>query len=282
MNNHFKSFIMRKWSIGVLTLLLISGYSFGNNESKDELASAGNVSGKSKVIAHRGYWKIGETENSVAALVEAQKLDIYGSEFDVWITTDGKVILNHNATLSDGTVIETSTYKQIKDYTLSNGEKLPTLENYLKQGKKNPATKLVLEIKTHSKSVNGVSNNDRVATEVVKMVKKSKIANQVEYIAFDLGVCKKILELQPNAVVAYLNGDIAPKELHALGIKGIDYNISKIRTNPNWVTEAQNLGMTVNVWTVNSESDIQSMIDLGVDFITTDYPVLAKQLIEKR
>ena len=233
--------------------------------------------GATQIIAHRGYWVTGETENSIGALKEAQKLGIYGSEFDVWITTDGKVVLNHDATLKNGVRIETSTYAQIENFTLANGEKLPTLEQFLEQGKKDPSTKLILEIKTHSNS----TNNDRVTTAAVNIVQAAGMANQVEYIAFSIDVCKKVLELQPNAIVAYLNGDYTPQALHNLGIKGIDYPIATIRANKNWIAEAQNLGMTVNVWTVNSENDLRDMIDLEVDFITTDQPVLAKQLTEE-
>jgi glycerophosphoryl diester phosphodiesterase len=243
------------------------------------LTVVNEFSGTVNVIAHRGYWTAGKPQNSVAALAEAQKLGIYGAEFDVWITTDGKIVLNHDATLSNGTRIETSTYAQIKDFTLSNGEKLPTLEDYLEQGKKDPSTKLILEIKTHSFSTGGVANNDRVAAATVNLVQAENMTDQVEYIAFSLDVCRKILELQPNATVAYLNGDVAPQALHNMGIKGIDYNISVLRGRPNWITEAQNLGMTVNVWTVNSANDIQDMIDYGVDYITTDYPELVMELI---
>ena len=48
------------------------------------------------------------------------------------------------------------------------------------------------------------------------------------------------------------------------------------------VEEAHTLGMTVNVWTVNSEADMKEMIDAGVDFITTDQPVLCKELVKKQ
>lgn len=239
-----------------------------------------NLPEGTKVIAHRGYWKAGVPQNSVAALAKAQGLGLYGAEFDVWITTDGEVVLNHDATLSNGVVIETASYDDIKNFTLSNGEKLPTLKDYLEQGKKDPSTKLILEIKSHSKSTGGISNNNRVAEACVNMVKAAGMTAQVEYIAFSLDVCKKVLELQPDAIVAYLNGDKTPQSLHDLKIKGIDYNISVLRSNPGWIIEAQNLGMTVNVWTVNSESDILQMIDQGVDYITTDEPEVAKRLID--
>ena len=232
--------------------------------------------GDAQVIAHRGHWKpSGSAQNSVVALIKAQELDIYGSEFDVWITTDDVVVLNHDATIK-GVKIETSTYDDLKHITLSNGEKIPTLEDYLVQGKKDPSTKLILEIKTHGSK----TNNDRVAAKSVQMVKDANMTDQVEYIAFSLDVCKEIVRLQPTAIVAYLSGNLAPKALYDLGIKGIDYNISAIRSNQSWISEAHDLGMTVNVWTVNSKNDLQEMIDLGVDFITTDEPVLAKQLVE--
>ncbi|MBP3533394.1 MAG: glycerophosphodiester phosphodiesterase, partial [Alistipes sp.] len=49
--------------------------------------------------------------------------------------------------------------------------------------------------------------------------------------------------------------------------------------NPKWIKRAHKLGMTVNVWTVNKEEDLRWVIENGVDYITTDNPVLAKKLI---
>ena len=40
--------------------------------------------------------------------------------------------------------------------------------------------------------------------------------------------------------------------------------------------------MSVNFWTVNKEKDIQSMIDLGVDCITTNEPMLTREKLGKR
>ena len=232
--------------------------------------------GEPQVIAHRGYWKTsGSAQNSVAALAKAQQLDIYGSEFDVWITADEVVVLNHDPTIN-GIRIENATYNDLKNITLSNGEKIPTLADYLEQGKKDPSTKLIMEIKTHSNK----TNNDRAVATSVQMVKDANMTDQVEYIAFSIDVCKKVVELQPGAIVAYLMGDRSPQDLFNMGIKGIDYSISAIRNHKSWITEAHDLGMTVNVWTVNSESDLQEVIDYGVDYITTDEPVLAKQMIE--
>ena len=51
---------------------------------------------KSQVIAHRGYWKTaGSAQNSITALQKADSIHCYGSEFDVWLTKDNKLVINH-------------------------------------------------------------------------------------------------------------------------------------------------------------------------------------------
>ena len=51
---------------------------------------------------------------------------------------------------------------------------------------------------------------------------------------------------------------------------------------PEWVKEAHDLGMSVNVWTVDNPEDIRAMRDLGVDQITTDKPALAREILWER
>ena len=43
--------------------------------------------------------------------------------------------------------------------------------------------------------------------------------------------------------------------------------------------EAHDLGMSVNVWTVDGADDIRRMRDLGVDQITTNDPALVQQIL---
>ena len=44
---------------------------------------------KTKVIAHRGYWKTeGSAQNSIRSLERANEIKAYGSEFDVHLTAD--------------------------------------------------------------------------------------------------------------------------------------------------------------------------------------------------
>ena len=69
--------------------------------------------------------------------------------------------------------------------------------------------------------------------------------------------------------------------MKSLGFAGLDYNYNVIKKHPEWVKEAKDLDLTVNVWTVNTAEQMQEMIALGVDYITTDYPELLQQELKK-
>ena len=66
-----------------------------------------------------------------------------------------------------------------------------------------------------------------------------------------------------------------------MGCAGIDYKYTQLQKEPKWIKEAHDLGMYVNAWTVNKEEDIRWCIENGVDFITTDDPMLAKKIIKE-
>ena len=51
-----------------------------------------------QIIAHRGYWKTdGSAQNSIAALMKADSIRVYGSEVDIWLSSDGIPVVNHDA-----------------------------------------------------------------------------------------------------------------------------------------------------------------------------------------
>lgn len=231
---------------------------------------------KNKVVAHRGAWRISENpQNSIASLKEAIKLGCEGAEFDIWMTKDSVLVVNHDPEYM-GMPVETSTYEELSALRLPNGESIPTVEAYLKEGVKQKKTKLVLEIKTSHLSK---ARSLVLAEKSVQLVKDLGAEDWVDYIAFDYEVCLKVIEKAPSANVAYLNGDKTPAELKKAGFFGLDYNINIMRNNPHWIKEAHDLGLTVNVWTVNKEEDMLWLLKANVAFITTDEPELLFELI---
>ena len=234
-----------------------------------------SIQAQTQVIAHRGFWKTeGSAQNSITALEKAADAKLYGSEFDVLMTADGKIVVNHDNTI-EGMAIPETPYKKLKNMKIKNGEKLPTLKNYLKKGKK-----LNIQLILEAKPLPTKEMEDQAIATIVKMVKKMGLEKQVEYISFSLNMCEQLAKLTPESEIAYLEGNIAPAELKKKGINGIDYHVNVIlNKHPEWVKEAHDLGMKVNVWTVNNESDMKKLIDMKVDYITTDQPLELQKLL---
>lgn len=226
---------------------------------------------KNKVIAHRGAFKKNNLpENSIAALQQAIKLGTAGAEFDVHRTADDSLVINHDHTFF-GKDIERSTYADLSAKLLPNGEKLPTLRDYLLSGMQQRHTRLVLEIKPSN-----VSKERAVVTaeRVVALVHELKAEPWITYISFDFDVLLTIKKLVKDAPTQYLNGEKSPKELKEAGIEGADYHFSVFKKNPDWIKEAKTLGIVLNAWTVNTIADMDWLLNEGFDMITTNEPEL--------
>ena len=238
------------------------------------LASYANIQAQqTKVIAHRGFWKTsGSAQNSITALVKADSIHCYGSEFDVWITTDGQLVVNHDETFK-GVTIQNATAAVCTAVRLNNGEQLPTLEQYLSRGQQ-LTTRLILELKPHRTP----EQETKAIEGIVRMIKDFNLENRVEYISFSKHATKEFIRLAPKGTpVYYLSGDATPQELKSWGCAGPDYHFSVFQKNPEWIEQCHKLGMKVNAWTVNDAKNMQWLIEHKVDFITTNEPVLLQQ-----
>lgn len=232
---------------------------------------------QTKVIAHRGAWKNkGIPENSIASLKYAIELGCYGSEFDVHLSADSIPFVLHDHSIQ-GTHIEKTSSKDLSKIKLSNGESLPALETYLNAGKNQTTTRLILEIKSSSISKERSLN---LARACVLLVEKTGVASITEYIAFDFDVCLKVKELNPKAIVTYLNGDKSPEELAAAGLDGFDYHFRVLKNNEHWLEEAHKRKLTTNAWTVNDVETMRWLIDRKVNYITTNEPEKLLELLK--
>jgi len=222
------------------------------------------------VVAHRGAFKKNNLpENSIASLKQAIALGCTGSEFDVWMTADDSLVIHHDPDYNKLDIEKTS-FNQLRETPLANGEKLPSLREYLLAGmENNTKTRLVLEIKPSRITA---QRGRAVADKVLQLVRELKAEPMIVYISFDYGILDQLRKNDPKAILQYLNGDHSPEQLKAETIQGADYHYSVFRSKPQWIDEAKKNKIQLNAWTVNDTTDMKWLLNSKFDFITTNEP----------
>ena len=235
---------------------------------------------QTKIIAHRGAWKeFALPENSIASLQKAIELKCYGSEFDVRRTKDGVLVVNHDPVYF-GDTIELHTYADLNKNKLSNGENLPTLENYFIKGtQNNTSTLMICEIK---EALTGADISQKTTTETLALAERLGIEQKIIYISFGFEIVKTIKRLQPNAIVLYLENNKSINEIVNEKINGINYHFSHFIGNPQLTATAKQNDLLIGSWTVNQTEDLNKLITQGVEFITTNTPAEFLNLVSKK
>ena len=251
------------------------------------LVCALTASAQIRIVGHRGVRfntpSVPETkyyENTIPALKFNQKLGIYGAEFDVQVTSDDKIIVFHGTKVPGlDKSIQKITFDEARAVVLPGGSKMPTLEEYLKQGKKCPETKLICEIKTQL-----TPEKETIAVEyVMAAVKKMGMEDQVEYTSFSDWTCQEIHRIDPKAKVLFLEGGVFvhdPDYCKSRGYDAISYDMNGLMNHPDYIKRAHELGMEVTLWIVNDYEIVDWAILHGVDYVSSDHPEFIKQYVD--
>ncbi|MGX5819482.1 glycerophosphodiester phosphodiesterase [Chitinophaga lutea] len=241
-----------------------------NGGAKEDFIIVRDDFHRNKIVAHRGAWKNnGGSQNSITSFRDAVRIGCEGSEFDVWLSSDGVPVLSHDPHIGGHTVEETP-LATLQAVQLKNGDRVPTFEEYIQEAMKQNTTKLVLELKP-SKTGRG----QELAQKCMDLIRKYRCEGWMLYISFDYDICKKVNAIDPFAKVAYLNGDKTPAQLAADKIWGFDYNWKVIDKTPGIIADAHKNKVTVNIWTVNEADKMEAYLKAGADYLTTDEPELA-------
>lgn len=229
-----------------------------------------------RVVAHRGAWKNHQlTENTISSLKKAIELGFEGSEFDVWLSSDNVPVICHDGSVQ-GKQIEKTTAGELQKVDLKNGDVVPTLEQYLLTVKSQNKTRLFLEVKS-----SGISQKRSlaVADSAVRMVHALKAQAWVKYISFNYGILQRIHQLDPAANTAYLNGDKKVAELNTDKVSGLDYPFYSFHSDKKLTQDAHQMGLSVNVWTVDKKEEMEFLLNCGVDMITTNEPEMLMDIL---
>ena len=234
-----------------------------------------------KMITHKGYWtapEVADAQNSVLAFKLAQDLEVWGSEFDVHITKDNRLVVNHDGDIN-GKIIKDCTYDELKEERLKNGEPLPSLDDYFELGRQR---KTVLELELKG---NGSESLDSLQTVLtLELMKQYGLYDpkRVEFQAFSLKVCKQLAEIAPEFSCLYLSGDLSPEEVEREGLNGVAYSKKVFREHPEWVKDFIARGIKTDVWVINDPEEAKEFIEMGLEQIETDQPLMLRAVLGDR
>lgn len=234
-----------------------------------------------QVVAHRGFHAAeGSWENTVSSLRNAQKLGVYGVEFDVNMTADDSLIVYHGPKILDTKLhAQKNRFAEIRAVKLPGGLEIPTLREFFVQGQKDPSTKLILEIKKHATP----QRETQVVEAILRLAREMRLVPQIEFISFSRHTCDEVLRLQPDAVVVYVSSDMAamsPAEAKKRGYGGLSYQLNVLMNRPELVDEANRLGIATTLWMVNDCELIDWAARHGITYVSTDCPDKAEAYLE--
>lgn len=270
---------MNKLQFLLLALMLLVSYGCDSETIEDHLPDPSpyvppvNTEVKYPIIAHRGSWfQNGLPQNSMAALREALSLEIFGSECDVWKAKDGVLVISHDKMYS-GLDITKSTYEQLAQFPLSNGEMLPTLDDFLMElGNSQTSTRLVIELKSN------VAIND-----VLDAVNRHGLIGKVIFVTYSYSKCRAFAQKGYGKITYFIGHTHTPEEMNRDGVGGFLFKeIDMVNENrEDWIDLAKDLGVQLVLGSVTNPQVMFKYIDKGCLF-SSNKPVTLIQAIDEK
>ncbi len=228
-----------------------------------------------ELIAHRGFRSVAP-ENTAPAFIEAGKRNMYAAECDVYMTKDGVWVVHHDPNIfrmMNGLKnIEKTTYDELMKYDNNNGIDIESYENL-----KICTLDEYLDICDEYHMVAYIELKGKNNTEHYDKIMDSVNAHKspVVFISFNEENLLAMRKLT-DAPMFYLVQKIEPEDIEIaknIGNCGIDFNASKKKNfdnNGEMIKACQDEGLELSAWTVDDLETMQALVDLGVEYITTD------------
>ena len=247
---------------------------------------------KVEMIAHRGE-SYDAPENTLAAINLGWQRGADGVEFDVHLTSDGKLISIHDkdtfrvtggkakggkklvvldTTADELRKLDVGSWKSVNNA----GERMPLIEEVLATLPEDTNRRLFIEVKV---------GPDAAAPLVAAVKANGRPVEQTAVISFKLETCAEVKRLMPELQVYYLadlnpnkrTGEPAPpmdeliKRAKDANLDGLDLSHHTTLTE-DVVKRIHDAGLKCYVWTVDDPEIAKRMLDAGVDGITTNRP----------
>lgn len=253
------------------------------------------ISEETLVIGHRGGAGAAP-ENTVVAIRHGIEAGADAIEFDIHATLDDRIVVFHDDTLdrtTDGSgIVEQMTLADLQRFDAGfnftpdfgrsypfrgTGIRIPTLEEAVEACEGRP---IACEIKT-----------PRAGQLLAEWLPGKSVWERMIVGGFEIDA------VRPAAAVARwrcaARRDLVPFVLLGkLGIparmdSGIDAAMVPVKqgmvrvVTPGFVRRCHEAGIGVHVWTVNLPNEMRRLLELGVDGLISDYPAIARRIVEE-
>ena len=214
-------------------------------------------------IGHRGAGGHAP-ENTLAAIERGIALHAHLVEFDVRATSDGQLVLLHDATLDRTTnghgLIADQLWRDVRQVIGGDGQPLPLLADALRVA--SGRTGVIIEIKA-----------ERIAKQICRTVREVQFSGPVIYTSFLHDELLAVRRENPQAqTMALIEAVPVNRTAFATDAQAIHVGVALEVLTPSFLKSLHDRSLRVFVYTVNEPADIQRAKAMGVDGIISDYP----------
>lgn len=238
---------------------------------------------RTRIIAHRGLNGI-YPENTPRSFEEALKLDIDGIECDVNLSRDGHLMVIHDQHVDrtsngSGAVadLDLAELKQLNIGSADDPQEIMLLSELIDLVDAYPGKHLFIE--TKHPSPYGARLEEAVAEALTAAGYHTD--PRFHLISFNPDAIQRFQRLLPEletflliTPLPMLNGE-QPAPFEPIGASGVGPSIMHVQAEPDVLAQAERS----YVWTVNLPKDMLWCQDRGVDFLATDLPHIAAEVL---
>jgi glycerophosphoryl diester phosphodiesterase len=235
--------------------------------------NAGSFVPVTAIFGHRGCTE-GFVENTVEAFVEAGRRGADGVEFDVRRSADGALVVHHDAEVAGVGLIPDTPVADLPPHVPLLGAVIEACDGM----------QMNVEVKNKPGDP-GYDPSGSLARAVAAELVEQHRLDGVIVSSFDAPTIEAVRTAEPALAVGWLLGVTA--DLGAALATALDRHYQALHpffvgVRDDFVRRCQQAGLAVNVWTPNTDADLEAMLDLGVDALITDRLSAALALVARR
>ncbi|TFF91563.1 glycerophosphodiester phosphodiesterase [Candidatus Thorarchaeota archaeon] len=252
------------------------------------------------IMAHRGD-PSAAPENTLLAMEKAVEVGADVLETDVRLTKDNRLVLFHDETL-DRTTNKTG---RVQDYTLAELEEIDLGWSFTPDGgETHPFRGQGQTVVTLEEALErfrevwmnlDIKNLEPVAAErLTERLRDYDRQDTVTVASFHPEQLERFRNLAPTVITSAHPGEVKrfviglKSRLLPLLVRNPEYRAFQVPirqggteiVNKRFIQEAHKRGIYVHVWTINDRETMEWLIDIDVDGIFTDNPVLLREVLK--